>query len=50
MTNNPKWAWSGSRDPFQQVAQLSQRDRATHELLRAAKLRSGIFEPPFWGA
>ena len=33
-----------------QVAQLSQRDRATHELLRFAKLRSGIFEPPFWGA
>ena len=31
-----------------QVAQLSQRDRATHELLRFAKLRSGIFEPPFW--
>jgi len=25
------------------------RDRATHELLRFAKLRSGIFEPPFWG-
>ena len=35
--------------PFVQVAQLSQRDRATHELLRFAKLRSGIFEPPFWG-
>jgi len=33
-----------------QVAQLSQRDRATHELLPFAKLRSGIFEPPFWGA
>ena len=35
--------------PFVQVAQLSQRDRATHELLRfaIAKLRSGIFEPPF---
>jgi len=32
-----------------QVAQLSQRDPATHELLRFAKLRSGIFEPPFWG-
>jgi len=32
-----------------QVAQLLQRDRATHELLRIAKLRSGIFEPPFWG-
>ena len=30
-----------------QVAQLSQKDRATHELLRFAKLRSGIFEPPF---
>ena len=34
---------------IRQVAQLSQRDRATHELLRFAKLRSGIFEPPFWG-
>jgi len=33
-----------------QVAQLLQRDRATHALLRFAKLRSGIFEPPFWGA
>ena len=32
-----------------QVAQLLQRDSATHELLRFAKLRSGIFEPPFWG-
>jgi len=32
---------------YEQVAQLSQRDRATHELLRFAKLRSGIFEPPF---
>jgi len=32
-----------------QVAQLLQRDRATHELLRFAKLRSGIFEPPFRG-
>jgi len=32
-----------------QVAQLSQTDRATHELLRFAKLRSGIFEPPFGG-
>jgi len=32
-----------------QVAQLSQRDCATHELLRFAKLRSGIFEPLFWG-
>ena len=29
---------------------LSQRDRATHELLRFAKLRSGIFEPLFLGA
>ena len=36
--------------PFVKVAQLSQRDRATHELLRFAKLRSGIFEPPFWEA
>ena len=34
---------------LQEVAQLSQRDRATHELLRFAKLRSGIFEPPFGG-
>jgi len=32
-----------------QVAQLSQRDRAMHELLRFGKLRSGIFEPPFGG-
>jgi len=32
-----------------QVAQPSQRDRATHELLRFAKLQSGIFEPPSWG-
>ena len=37
------------RPVTKQVAQLSQRDRATHELLRFAKLRSGIFEPPFWG-
>jgi len=34
---------------LEQVAQLSPRDRATHELLRFAKLRSGLFEPPFWG-
>jgi len=34
---------------MKQVAQLSQRNRVTHELLRFAKLRSGIFEPPFWG-
>jgi len=34
---------------IKQVAQLWQRDRATHELLPFAKLRSGIFEPPFWG-
>jgi len=34
---------------FEQVAQLSQRDRATQELLRFAKLRSGIFESPFGG-
>ena len=33
----------------EQVAQHSQRDRATHELLRFAKLRSVIFEPPFGG-
>jgi len=32
---------------YEQVAQLSQRDRVTHELLRFPKLRSGIFEPPF---
>ena len=34
---------------YWQVAQLWQRDRATHELLRFAKLWSRIFEPPFWG-
>jgi len=32
-----------------QVAQLSQGDCAMHELLRFAKYRSGIFEPPYWG-
>ena len=32
-----------------QVAQLSQWDRATHESLRFAKLRRGMFEPSFWG-
>ena len=32
-----------------QVAQLSQRDSATHVLLQYTKLRSVIFEPPFWG-
>jgi len=32
------------------VAQLSHRDRAMHKLLRFAKLWSGIFEPPYWGA
>ena len=32
-----------------QVAQLSQRDCATHELLPFAKLQSGILEPPFFG-
>ena len=32
-----------------QVAQLSQRDGAMHELLRFAKSRSEIFEPPFGG-
>jgi len=31
------------------LAQLSQRDPETHELLPFAKLRSGIFEPPFGG-
>ena len=40
---------NGRHQLEQQVAQLSQRDRATHELLRLAKLRSGIFEPPFGG-
>jgi len=34
---------------FLQVAHLSQGDRATHKLLRFAKLQSGIFEPPFLG-
>ena len=34
---------------FGQVAQLSQRDRTTHQLLRFAKLGCGIFQPPFWG-
>jgi len=34
---------------YWQVAQQSQRGRATHELLRFAKLPSGIFEPPFGG-
>jgi len=38
-----------SRQCSIQVAQLLQRDRATHELLRFAKLRSGIFQPPFFG-
>jgi len=32
-----------------QVARLWQRDRATHELVRFAKLRGGVFEPPFGG-
>jgi len=49
--NNCKVEWlfwlDMLQDPIIQVAQLSQRDRATHELLRFAKLRSGIFEPPF---
>ena len=30
-----------------QVAQLSQKDRATHELLRFAKLRSEFLSHPF---
>jgi len=34
---------------LKQVAGLSQRDRATHELLQFAKWQSGIFEPPFLG-
>jgi len=38
-----------SNNKSKQVAQLSQRDRATHELLQYAKLQSGVFEPPFWG-
>jgi len=37
------------RHTVKQVAELSQRDRATHDLSRFAKLRSGIFEPPFGG-
>ena len=37
------------RSSVQQVVQLWQRDRATHELLRFAKLRSDVFEPPFGG-
>ena len=41
--------WNLIESVYEQVAQLSQRDRATHELLRFAKLRSGIFDPPFWG-
>ena len=44
-----RWYCSPFTGQIQQVFQLSQRDRATHELLRFAKLRSGIFEPPFWG-
>ena len=28
---------------------IAERPRDAHELLRFAKLRSGIFEPPFWG-
>jgi len=32
-----------------QVAQLWQRDRAMHALLRFTKLRSGVFEPLFGG-
>jgi len=41
---------SASGRACKQVAQLSHRDRTMHELLRIAKLRSGIFEPPFWRA
>jgi len=44
-SDQPAW----SRPNSEQVAQLSQRHRATHELLRFAKLKSGIFEPPFRG-
>jgi len=40
-------ASGNERKTEEQVAQLSQTDRATHQLLRFAKLRSGIFEPPF---
>jgi len=32
-----------------QVAQLSQRDRATHELLRFAKFEVEFLSHPFWG-
>ena len=51
----PLAAWCGGQIcrpnflGFGQVAQLSQRDRATRQLLRFANLRCGIFEPPFWG-
>jgi len=38
-----------SREMYQ-VAQLSERDCAMHKLLRFAKLKSEIFEPPFLGA
>jgi len=38
-----------TQNKHKQVAQLSQRDRATHELLRFAKLWSGFFDLPFWG-
>jgi len=38
-----------SKITFKQVAQLSQRDHAMHELLRFAKLGSRILKPPFWG-
>jgi len=44
VTNNCKIVFGRQ---FVQVAQLSQRDRTTHELLRFAKLRSEFFEPPF---
>jgi len=37
------------KDKRRKNNKLRQRHRATHELLRFAKLRSGIFEPPFWG-
>jgi len=37
------------RQKKKQVAQLLQRDRATHELLRFPKLRSAIFDSPFGG-
>jgi len=44
-----KYSIPGYPSGSKQVAQLSQRDRATQELLRFAKLRSWIFSHPFGG-